>query len=237
MVSIRKPSDLQTRLRPAPGTEEQGARERAIGLGLQRGDPAAASALWDHFAPLVRGLLVRALGPDHEVEDAMQEVFLRALHRGRALREPTLLRSYVVAITIHHIRSQFRHRRVRRAFAELWVHRQRDATPPSLDPAPVLAVRALYRALERLPTEERLAFSLRFIEGSEINAAATLLGTSPATFKRRLGRAKQRLWALTGEDPVLAPYLGGDRASLDDGAVAEPDGLPQIHGAGREGRG
>jgi RNA polymerase sigma-70 factor (ECF subfamily) len=223
MVSIRKSSDMQGRLRPAPGGEEQGARERAIGVGLQRGDATAASALWDHFAPLVRGLLVRAMGPDHEVEDAMQEVFLRVFHKGRTLRTPDLLRSYVVAITIHLIRSQFRRRRVRRTFAELILRSQRDNASAVVDPAPVLAVRALYRALDRLPTEERLAFSLRFFEGTEIVEAATLLGTSAATFKRRLLRAKQRLWSLTGQDPVLAPYLTGERRAVDDTALGSMD--------------
>jgi RNA polymerase sigma-70 factor (ECF subfamily) len=223
MVPIRKSSDVQGRLRPAPGSEEQGARERAIGAGLQRGDATAASALWDHFAPLVRGLLVRAMGPDHEVEDAMQEVFLRVFNKGHTLRTPDLLRSYVVAITIHLIRSQFRRRRVRRTFVELILRSQRDNAIAVVDPAPVLAVRALYRALDRLPTEERLAFSLRFFEGSEIAEAAILLGTSPATFKRRLVRAKQRLWSLTGQDPVLAPYLTGERPALDDTAIGSLD--------------
>jgi RNA polymerase sigma-70 factor, ECF subfamily len=233
MVSIRKSSELQGRLRPAPGTEEQGARERAIGLGLQRGEAGAASALWDHFSPLVRGLLVRALGPDHEVEDAMQEVFLRVFHKGRGLREPELLRSYVVSITIHLIRSQFRRRRVRRAFAELLLRSQGDGQTAVIDPGPVLAVRALYRALDRLPTDERLAFSLRFFEGSEIIEAAALLGTSPATFKRRLTRAKQRLWALTGQDPVLAPYLTGERSVLDEGAARVPREPASGRGEGR----
>jgi RNA polymerase sigma-70 factor (ECF subfamily) len=220
MVST-KPFEVQPRLRPAPGSLEQGAREREIGRGLQRGDAAAASALWDHFAPLVRGLLVRAFGPDQEVEDGMQEVFLRVFHKGKHLRAPELLRSYVVAVTIHLIRSQFRRRRVRRAFSELLLRSQQQAPSAVSDPGPVLAVRALYRALERLPSDERLAFSLRFFEGTEIYEAAALVGTSPATYKRRLARAKERLWALTGQDPVLAPYLARDRASLDETTAIE----------------
>jgi RNA polymerase sigma-70 factor, ECF subfamily len=206
------------RLRPAPGDEEQAAYERAIGVGLKRGETRAAAALWDHFAPLVRGLLLRALGPDEDVEDALQDVFLRVFHKGRALRDPALLRGYVVAVTIHHIRSQFRRRRVRRAFAELTALGRRSE--PAIDPGPGLAVRALYRALDRLPTDERLAFSLRFFEGAEIAEAAALLETSPATFKRRLAAAKQRLWTLSGEDVALAPYLRGPT----DGVEASDDG-------------
>ena len=56
---------------------------------------------------------------------------------------------------------------------------------------------------------DRLAFTLRYIEGLELTEAATLTNASLATFKRRLHSARQRLWILTGQDPLLAPYLSG----------------------------
>jgi RNA polymerase sigma-70 factor (ECF subfamily) len=123
---------------------------------------------------------------------------------------------------LHHVRSQFRRRRVRRAFAQLMGRSPVEGPgAEAVDPAPGLALRALYRALEQLPTEERLAFSLRFFEGAEIHEAAALLGTSPATFKRRLLAAKQRLWALTGQDAVLAPYLRGGAGARRETGVDE----------------
>jgi RNA polymerase sigma-70 factor (ECF subfamily) len=197
--------------RPPPGREEQGARELRLAQTLLRGEREAAGELWDHFAPLVRALLVRAVGSEPDIEDAMQEIFLRVFHKGRSLRDPALLRSYVVAVTVHYIRSEFR-KRARRS-----VRIERGASPAPANvsnPAAPLAVRALYRALERLPAEERLAFVLRFFEAADIVEGAALARVSVATFKRRLLAAKKKLWTLTGEDPVLAPYL-----SASDGAV------------------
>jgi RNA polymerase sigma-70 factor (ECF subfamily) len=191
--------------RPPPGREEQGARELRLGQTLLRGEREAAGELWDHFSPLVRALLVRAVGAEPDIEDAMQEIFLRVFHKGRSLRDPALLRSYVVAVTVHYIRSEFR-KRARRS-----VRIERGARPAAQvtvsNPGAPLAVRALYRALERLPPEERLAFVLRFFEAADIVEGAALAHVSVATFKRRLMAAKKRLWTLTGEDPVLAPYL------------------------------
>jgi RNA polymerase sigma-70 factor (ECF subfamily) len=174
---------------------------------LLRGEREAAGELWNHFSPLVRALLMRAVGPEPDIEDAMQEIFLRVFHKGRSLRDPALLRSYVVAVTVHYIRSEFR-KRARRT-----IRLQNGSRGPSnslAHPGAPLAVRALYRALERLPTEERLAFVLRFFEAADIVEGAALAHVSVATFKRRLLAAKKRLWRLTGEDPVLAPYLAAD---------------------------
>jgi RNA polymerase sigma-70 factor (ECF subfamily) len=214
IVAVSKPSHSRSpRLRPAPGEDEQDARELELAQTLLRGERGAAAALWDHFCPLVRGLLVRAFGPDEEVEDSLQDIFMRVFQKGRALRDPTLLRSYVVAITVHYIRSQFRKRRVRRLFG-LQISAGASAEIPEAvaNPAAPLALRALYRALDRLPTDERLVFTLRFFEGAELAEGAQLAGVSVATFKRRLTAAKRRLWALTGEDPLLAPYLATDAA-------------------------
>jgi RNA polymerase sigma-70 factor (ECF subfamily) len=201
--------------RPPTGPEDQGQRELRLAQTLLRGEREAAGELWDHFAPLVRALLVRAVGAEPDIEDAMQEIFLRVFHKGRSLRDPALLRSYVVAVTVHYIRSEFR-KRARRS-----VRIERGARPvpqPSVTYAAApLAVRALYRALERLPAEERLAFVLRFFEAADIVEGAALAHVSVATFKRRLLSAKKRLWTLTGEDPVLAPYL------------AAPDGADVPH--------
>src|SRR4051812_40682849 len=96
--------------RPSSGREDQGARELRLAHTLLSGEREAAGELWDHFSPLVRGLLIRAVGPEPDIEDAMQEIFLRVFHKGRSLRDPALLRSYVVAVTVHYIRSEFRKR-------------------------------------------------------------------------------------------------------------------------------
>jgi RNA polymerase sigma-70 factor (ECF subfamily) len=204
------------------GQEDQGARELRLAHTLLRGEKEAAGELWDHFAPLVRGLLIRAVGPEPDIEDAMQEIFMRVFHKGGSLRDPTLLRSYVVAVTVHYIRSEFR-KRARRSIRLQSRVRASAGAAITYASAP-LAVRALYRALERLPAEERLAFVLRFFEAADIVEGAALAHVSVATFKRRLLAAKKRLWRLTGEDPVLAPYL----------AAGDADGVAHKSGRGRK---
>src|SRR5262245_26069068 len=55
--------------------------------------PAAAREIWDRFATLVRGLLRRTLGRD-DVDDHVQDTFLRLFRLLGRLREPDKLRSF-----------------------------------------------------------------------------------------------------------------------------------------------
>jgi DNA-directed RNA polymerase specialized sigma24 family protein len=58
---------------------------------------------------------------------------------------------------------------------------------------------------------------VRYIEGVELTEGAALLRVSLPTFKRRLQAARARLWASTGHDPVLAPYLAAPGAATQEG--------------------
>ena len=48
----------------------------------------------------------------------------------------------------------------------------------------------LYQVLEELPTDQRLAWSLRYLEGEPLDAVAAASGCSLSTAKRRVGAAK-----------------------------------------------
>jgi RNA polymerase sigma-70 factor, ECF subfamily len=226
MKSSRLPGDpgipilpvaaLRPAVRDASGPAERAAHELRLGRALQRGDRAVGAALWDYFSPLVRGLLARAFGPGEGVEDALQEIFLRVFHKGKTLRDPTRLRSFIVAVTVHFIRSELRKRRLRRAIL-LPLPRK---PPPAewTEPAgtPRLALTALYRALDALPVGERLAFTLRFLEGASLEEAAALAEMSLATFKRRLSAARRAVWASAVADPWLSSYVDAS-AGFDTG--------------------
>src|SRR5690606_17297886 len=54
-------------------------------------------------------------------------------------------------------------------------------------------LKVVYRLLERLPTEQRVALVLRRVEGLEIAQIAEHMGISVSTVKRRLTAAEARL--------------------------------------------
>jgi RNA polymerase sigma-70 factor (ECF subfamily) len=69
------------------------------------------------------------------------------------------------------------------------------------------ALAAVYRVLKSLPTDERIAFALRVIEGMELTAVASACGVSLSTIKRRLTGAQQRFDELSGREPVLKAWV------------------------------
>jgi RNA polymerase sigma-70 factor (ECF subfamily) len=198
-----------------------GADDSALARAAAGGDPAAAAAVWDRFSPLVRGLLRRSLGPDRDVEDQVQDVFLRFFKRIDTLRDPNAVRSFLVGITIRVAGSELRRRRVRR-----WLHVTETGTLPDIEAPPGdadarEAVARLYANLDRLDDEGRLAIVLRHIDGLELLDVAAALDLSLATTKRRLAKATARLHAMLERDPALADYL----TQPDRGPLNEPADL------------
>jgi DNA-directed RNA polymerase specialized sigma24 family protein len=71
------------------------------------------------------------------------------------------------------------------------------------------ALHALYRVLDRIDTNRRLVFVLRYVEAMELSELSTVLGCSLATTKRRVADAAERVSRLASRDPYLAQYVGG----------------------------
>src|SRR5271156_4791804 len=60
--------------------------------------PGAAARLWDRHSSLVRRILRRVLGPGVDVEDGVQDAFLRLFRDLDSLRDPAALRSFLIGI-------------------------------------------------------------------------------------------------------------------------------------------
>jgi RNA polymerase sigma-70 factor (ECF subfamily) len=180
----------------------------ALASEAAKGDPGAHAAIWDRYSPLVRRILVRSIGPGSEVEDQVQEVFLRFYRNRNLLRDPSALRSFLFGITLRVAASELRARRIRS-----WLHLTKDGVidegeAPRTDPDAREAVRRLYAILDRLDANSRLAFVLHYVDGWELTEVAEAFGVSLATIKRRLARISVRVFASAQADSLLVQYLG-----------------------------
>ncbi|HWO10371.1 MAG TPA: sigma-70 family RNA polymerase sigma factor [Polyangiaceae bacterium] len=183
--------------------------DAALVAALQKRQPAAMAAFHDRFAGYVLRVLVRILGQDAELEDLHHEVFVRALGSIGGLEDPARLSTWMVSVAVHTAKGCLQ-RRYRRRWLSLW-------TPEALAEAPDAAyeqdwngqaeLRATYRLLDRMPAEERISFTLRYIDGMALTELAEACGVSLATIKRRLKKAESRFYALARQHPLLAQWV------------------------------
>jgi RNA polymerase sigma-70 factor (ECF subfamily) len=194
----------QLRLIPRAGYAQPSDHDLARALAAD--EPWAAAATWNQHSPMVFRFLQRALGPDAEVEDLTQEVFLLVFAKARGLRDPDALRSFVFSIAVRKLKWEMRRRRVRRMFELSALDELPEQATAVLDVEARQALRHFYAILDHLRAEERVAFVLRHLEGMTLGEVAGALGVSLATAKRRLDRASRTVSRYVDQDPTLAGY-------------------------------
>jgi RNA polymerase sigma-70 factor (ECF subfamily) len=196
-------------LRPSSNIYDDDA---ALARALIDRRPTAPAAMWTRFAPMVHRMLRRTLGPGHDIEDVVQDVFMCVFQKVGGLREPRALRGFVISVTALTARYELRRRWVGR-----WVRLGRDPDRQDTrafhpDPEAREAVVRFYQILDRVKPADRTAFVLRFIEGLELAEVCDAMGTSLATAKRRIARVWKRVSLLVERDPALAHYLNKELA-------------------------
>jgi RNA polymerase sigma-70 factor (ECF subfamily) len=167
----------------------------------------AARSAWNRYAPMVYGLLDRALGSAGESEDLAQEVFLRVFAAIKTLRDPNALRSFIYSTAIRMLRWHLRTKRIRRLLTLSDSGVVPDYASPGVDSEGRELLARFYRLLGTMGADDRTAFTLRHIEGLRLEEVATATGTSLATVKRRVRRASKRVAAMAKADPDLYGYL------------------------------
>jgi RNA polymerase sigma-70 factor (ECF subfamily) len=181
--------------------------DEALVASLRAGEPGAGRALFDAYGAYVRRVLMRVLGPDPEIGDLTQDVFVVALESLPKLENARALRGWLAQIAVFQARHCLRGRKqwsILRFFGpeDMPAGRARD---PDFEASE--ALRTAYRCLASLGADEQIAFTLRFIEGMDLAEVAGTCGVSLATIKRRLARAEARFVELARDEPSLAEWL------------------------------
>jgi RNA polymerase sigma-70 factor (ECF subfamily) len=172
-----------------------------------RGDATAVGIVWKRYSGHVRGVLFGALGPDHSIDDLVQDVFVGFLKGARNVSDGAALRGYLTGVAVRLAALELRRRKVRR-----WVMLSPTGELPEQCAFPTdaesrQALRALYRVLDGLGSRRRLAFVLRHVQGLEMVEAANALGVSESTLRRELARARAHLAKSGRREPALQHYL------------------------------
>jgi RNA polymerase sigma-70 factor (ECF subfamily) len=178
--------------------------EAALVARCTAGDEAACAELVAAHQRLVFGLALNLLGNRDEALDLSQEVFLRVFRTLSTFRGQSSLRTWIYRIVVNQARNRQRwwRRRHRDAQVSLDEHLRKNGDFESTHEAPpdhVLASKEtaerIWRALDRLPFDQRTALILREIDGLRYEEIAFSLDIAVGTVKSRLTRARHSLRA------------------------------------------
>lgn len=165
---------------------------------LDRAVPRWEQAYRRH-ARYVANLTMRLLGSDDAVNDIVQDVFVIAQRGLTALRDPEAERGWLRTVTLRRIARHVRWRRIKGALGLGTTPDYEQELSRELPADERVLLSQVYRVLDDLPVAERLAWSLRHLEGEQLERIAELTGCSLATAKRRITAAHEAIEGALGE--------------------------------------
>ena len=179
-----------------PATGESRS-DSSLSEAWRDGDARAAPELVRrHAAPLARFLSAAGAGAGEDVEDLVQETFLRAFRRIGTFKGVSSFRTWLMTIGSNLLKDSWR-RRSRRPEVSL---EERDIVDEAGDPqdkvvAGDIAAR-IGAFVQTLPRMQRDVFLLRAQQGVEYEEIASALGTTAGAARVHYHHAIKRLKAL-----------------------------------------
>jgi RNA polymerase sigma-70 factor (ECF subfamily) len=183
--------------------------DRALVDQVQAGNDLAFNELVDRYREKALRLVASTLGARYDVEDLVQEVFIKVYRSLDRFRGDASFSTYLYTVTVNRCRDELRRSKIRRFFSfDDWFESGGGA--PELvegngnrleQDERITAVRA---AMKRLPPQTSMLLHLREIEEVSYKDLAVIFDVEIGTIKSRLARARDRL------REELLPFMRGE---------------------------
>jgi RNA polymerase sigma-70 factor (ECF subfamily) len=159
--------------------------------------------IWQSFSDRMRAFIARRVNNEADIEDILQDVFVRIHQRLGTLKRADRLLPWLFQITRNAIVDYYRSPRRRREVpleltAVMEIERNQDqriVPETALDPdkARKELSTCLRPMIDRLPVDYQKAISLVALQGISQQAAAQQLGLSHSGMKSRVQRGREKL--------------------------------------------
>lgn len=157
-------------------------------------------SVFRRYAPYVAAVAHRLLGRDADVDDTVQEVFLVAVRGLAGVRDPSAVKSWLARIAVRVARRRLQMRRFKTYLGMDDPSAYDTVADSQASPEQRTLLARVYRVLDGLPADQRIAWTLRHIEGEQLESVAVLAGCSLATAKRRIAAATTALEEAFSDD-------------------------------------
>ncbi|UJR83084.1 RNA polymerase sigma factor [Sandaracinus amylolyticus] len=182
------------------GTAQDGAGSAQEDTPSEARPPIDTASAFRLHGSYVTRVALRFLGRTAEVDDLVQDVFLDAIRGIHKLRDAEAARPWLALITVRKARRLLRKRRARRAFGLDEGADYTEVADSRASPEERARIAELYRVLDSIPANERLAWTLRYLEQEPLDRVAEICECSLATAKRRIAAAHAVITEEIGDD-------------------------------------
>jgi RNA polymerase sigma-70 factor (ECF subfamily) len=174
--------------------------QELIAAALQ-GDATSFEPLVSRYQPRVFATVRRYARRESDVEDIVQEVFLKAFQKLASYRAEAPFEHWLMRLTVRtcydYLRAQQRSRET--VLADLsedevhWLERFAGSTAPAPTTDAAAAAEVVVKVLAQLPPPARLVLTLLELEDRSVKEVAALTGWSVALVKVRAFRARAQM--------------------------------------------
>lgn len=185
---------------PPPSGEVESRQSGEVEIHPPIGEPLDFDAVFKRYSPYVAAVAHRLLGRDADVDDTVQEVFLVAVRGLASVRDPSAVKSWLARIAVRVARRRLQMRRFRTYLGLDDPNAYDTVADSQASPEQRALLARVYRVLDGLPADQRIAWALRHIEGEQLESVAVLAGCSLATAKRRIAAATQTIEEAFADD-------------------------------------
>lgn len=171
----------------APGQHDHDA---ALMEKVMAGDESAIGQLYDHYSPMLFGMLMRILQDSQAAEEVLQDLFLQ-LWRKPEQFDPArgTLAAWLTVIGRNRAISKLRGRPVREVLEHsdgIYANTLASTQNIESEAARKQMLDSLKQAMERLPAEQRQVIELAYFEGMTQSEIAARTGSPLGTVKTRV---------------------------------------------------
>lgn len=146
-----------------------------------------------HYSPLLYRVCFVILGHEHDVEDALQETFIRYMQKAPPFQDDEHKKAWLIKVATNVCRDILRVNRRHQHQPLTEVAAASEIPESSLILESVLA----------LPLKYKVVILLYYAEGYKVAEIAQLAGISVAAVKKRLQRAREMLKIACGEEEPI----------------------------------
>lgn len=194
-------------------------REKVLVRQAQEGDLGSFSVLVELYEERVIHMAYSFVGHWEDAKDMAQEIFIKLYKSLDSFHEEARFSTWLYRIVANHCKDFLRKKNVNhRLFVGLGPPGENGGDPlesvqaPDRNPRQALMDQeiesTIYRALDKLPLQQRSVFILRYLEGMKFEEIAQTLSLSLGAVKAHLWQAGQKM------KKILGPHLQDEGGSL-----------------------